>query len=137
MSDFEAGAAINEVSDVVNESVVEAKPFDASEKIPSNAERLAYLLVTLRFTELLDAKKLIEDRIAEVAQQEKMLLLESAAVVARYFNTTPDALFPVGKAKKATKKVTLDIKFRDPSDPTKTWSGRGKRPSWVTDDMKV
>lgn len=124
-------------TDVFDRPAVEAKSFDTAVKIPSNAERLAYLLVTLSFTELLDAKKLIEERIAEVAQQEKALLLENAAVVARYFNTTPDALFPVGKAKKATRKVTLDIKFRDPSDPTKTWSGRGKRPSWVTDDMKV
>lgn len=124
-------------AEVLERSSVEVKPFDVADKIPTNAERLAYLLVTLRFTELLEAKVAIEARIAEVAQQEKALVLENAAVVARYFNTTPLALFPAGKVKKAAKKVALAVKFRNPADPAQTWSGRGKRPAWVTDDMKV
>ena len=27
----------------------------------------------------------------------------------------------------------VDPKFRDPSDPAKTWSGRGKKPHWIQD----
>lgn len=35
---------------------------------------------------------------------------------------------PKGKAKGV-------IKFRNPEDPRQTWTGRGKRPKWLTDKL--
>jgi len=29
-------------------------------------------------------------------------------------------------------KVPAEVKYRDTSDPSNTWSGRGKRPKWLT-----
>lgn len=40
-----------------------------------------------------------------------------------------------GKAKRTTGKVAP--KYRNPADPSKTWSGRGKRPHWFNDALKA
>lgn len=34
------------------------------------------------------------------------------------------------------KRGPVPVKFRDP-DTSKTWTGRGRRPSWVTEEMRV
>jgi len=46
-------------------------------------------------------------------------------------------VYPSRSGKKATgKKGPVASKYRDPSDPTKTWSGRGKRPLWFVAAIK-
>ncbi|PJE26512.1 DNA-binding protein H-NS [Pseudooceanicola antarcticus] len=35
----------------------------------------------------------------------------------------------------SSKKQKLPAKYRNPEDPTQTWSGRGRRPQWVTDAL--
>ena len=40
----------------------------------------------------------------------------------------PESKTPKGKTKGI-------IKFRNPEDPRETWTGRGKRPKWLTDKL--
>lgn len=40
-----------------------------------------------------------------------------------------------GKASKAAKPAVAP-KYRNPENPTQTWSGRGKRPQWFNDALK-
>lgn len=40
-----------------------------------------------------------------------------------------------GKASKAAKPA-VGPKYRNPENPTQTWSGRGKRPQWFNDALK-
>ena len=40
-----------------------------------------------------------------------------------------------GKSKRAGTPVAP--KYRNPADPSKTWSGRGKRPHWFNDALKA
>jgi DNA-binding protein H-NS len=47
----------------------------------------------------------------------------SAALSRRTERATPGAVVSSGRK--------VDPKFRDPADPAKTWSGRGKKPHWV------
>lgn len=35
------------------------------------------------------------------------------------------------KAPKTSKQSTVSVKYRNPSDPTQQWSGRGRHPAWV------
>jgi DNA-binding protein H-NS len=35
------------------------------------------------------------------------------------------------KAPKTSKQSTVAVKYRNPADPTKQWSGRGRQPAWV------
>lgn len=40
-----------------------------------------------------------------------------------------------GKASKASKQAVVP-KYRNPENPTQTWSGRGKRPLWFNEALK-
>ncbi len=33
-------------------------------------------------------------------------------------------------------KSALPIKYRNPNDPSQTWSGRGKRPAWFKENLE-
>jgi DNA-binding protein H-NS len=35
------------------------------------------------------------------------------------------------KAPKASKQSTVEVKYRNPADPTQQWSGRGRQPAWL------
>ncbi len=44
-----------------------------------------------------------------------------------------------GNARGKTKRVGAPVapKYRNPANPTQTWSGRGKRPHWFNDALKA
>ena len=42
-----------------------------------------------------------------------------------------------GKAKSAAKKPPAPAKFKNPADPSQTWSGRGRQPQWYKDAVKA
>lgn len=50
---------------------------------------------------------------------------------------TLDEVYPRrgGKSAKGSK-APVAPKYRNPGDPTQTWSGRGKRPVWFTEALK-
>jgi DNA-binding protein H-NS len=35
------------------------------------------------------------------------------------------------KARKTSKQSTVAVRYRNPTDPTQQWSGRGRQPAWV------
>lgn len=41
-----------------------------------------------------------------------------------------------GKAAKGSKGSSVAPKYRNPSDPSQTWSGRGRQPLWLADALK-
>ena len=49
--------------------------------------------------------------------------------------TFEDVFGTRAKAKRAGAKVAP--KYRNPANPTQTWSGRGKRPHWFNDALKA
>lgn len=42
-----------------------------------------------------------------------------------------------GRFRAASDEANPSPRFRNPGDPSQTWSGRGKRPRWVTDLLKT
>lgn len=44
--------------------------------------------------------------------------------------TVDDVFGRRGRGRTATRRGKVPPKFRNPADPTQTWSGRGKRPHW-------
>ncbi|MDA9521524.1 hypothetical protein XI06_14480 [Bradyrhizobium sp. CCBAU 11434] len=42
-----------------------------------------------------------------------------------------------GRFQAAPDEANRAPRFRNPGDPSQTWSGRGKRPRWVTDLLKT
>lgn len=74
----------------------------------------------------------IETEVTTRRQAERERVLEQMRELAASIGTTPEALF--GRMGKVAEKVVA-VKYRHPDDPSLTWTGRGKRPQWVTDAL--
>ncbi len=78
-----------------------------------------------------DAEQALRDR----NQERVMELRREAEALAAELNTSVAELFGLEKpAKQAGKK--LPAKYINPANPSQTWSGRGKRPNWLVDELK-
>ena len=105
----------------------------------ATAERIHRMVSTLNYTEL--------DELIALAQREREGKLEQArrSLMAEFeekaasIGLTPDQLFGQGrsapeKGKRGKKgeqpSVPAAVKFRSPSG--QTWSGRGRKPTWLT-----
>lgn len=64
---------------------------------------------------------------------EKPAAVKKAAKTAAK-KTAKKATGKVAKTRKVGKKVAP--KYRNPAEPTETWSGRGKQPRWLTAQVK-
>ncbi|HET6631903.1 MAG TPA: H-NS histone family protein [Rhodanobacteraceae bacterium] len=62
-----------------------------------------------------------KDAIAEVREKVNKLVKSSGF--------TMDEVFP-GRGRRTAVRRRVAPKYRDPADPGRTWSGRGKRPNW-------
>ena len=83
---------------------------------------MGYALMTT--DDLLQQKKAIESELIDRIEEEL------AKIDARRAELL--ALKPAAKTeKKKYLKSSLPAKYRNPNDPTQTWTGRGKAPAWV------
>ena len=67
---------------------------------------------------------------AQVKRKNELLAKIQAMVEEEGF--TMEELFG-NNNKESTKKTVGVPKFRDPNDPTRTWTGKGKRPAWLNE----
>jgi len=84
--------------------------------------------------------KQLQDLIAKAQQQMSNIALEHAQQTReKLIGASKEAgydlfeLFGIGKGKRKTAGKTAAVKFRNPSNPTQTWAGRGKRPRWLVE----
>jgi len=78
---------------------------------------------------LKDLRNLRERVAAAIAEREK---LDRADVKAKAAEMASKAGFSVGELFGSGRRGLADIKFRNPEDPSQTWTGRGRRPDWIT-----
>lgn len=73
---------------------------------------------------------------AELAQKrkedEKKALREELVEKIRAAGFTVDDIFPGSGPVKAVK-TPASVKYRDPSNPENTWTGRGRKPGWLVE----
>ena len=91
-------------------------------------------LSKLSFEELESLAKDIETEITTRRVAERERVLQQMRELAASIGATPEQLFGAG-GKPATKVVA--VKYRHPEDAALTWTGRGKRPQWVTEYLAV
>lgn len=80
-----------------------------------------------------ELEALSQDVAAEIVNRkeaEKQRVLDQIRELASSIGMTPEQLLG---AKGRGRPAAVDIKYRHPDNPSLTWSGRGKRPSWVND----
>ncbi len=84
-----------------------------------------------------ELKKLVndaEEALRERSKQRVMELRREAEELAKELNTTVADIFGLEKGGKQSGKK-LPAKYMNPANPSQTWSGRGKRPNWLVDEL--
>ena len=84
--------------------------------------------------ELRQLRKDIDKEIsARRRDEQKKAKQELKQVAERYGFSVEELVGGAGGGRKARGASKAGVAFRHPSDPGKTWTGRGRKPNWVKD----
>jgi DNA-binding protein H-NS len=90
-------------------------------------------LSKLNRTELEALAKDVEKSLQTLSKRELKAARDAAEKVARQFGYSLHEVLGTAPAKGA--KAKAPAKYVNPDDPKQTWSGRGRRPAWITDGL--
>ncbi|MGR3464150.1 H-NS histone family protein [Limimaricola sp.] len=82
--------------------------------------------------ELEKLRKDIDDALSTVSQRERKAALDAAERAAAEHGYSLAELADASAKGKKTK-AKNPPKYRNPEDPTQTWSGRGRKPGWINE----
>jgi DNA-binding protein H-NS len=85
--------------------------------------------------ELLEAQVEIEELLEIKKREERDAIKEKLASLAEASGFSVGELFGTGR-KGALKGSKVAPKYRNPANPTETWSGRGRQPLWLAAALK-
>lgn len=86
-------------------------------------------LMDLSLAELKKLEKEVGKAISSYEDRQKSEARAEAEAVARKFGFSLEAL--VGPDAEGKKRTVSQAKYRDPANPELTWTGRGRKPSWL------
>lgn len=86
-------------------------------------------LETLSLEELKDLQRNVSVAILNFEKRKKAEALAELKALARSRGFSLEEILEETKGKKAT--APLAAKYRNPSNPDQTWSGRGRMPKWL------
>lgn len=94
-------------------------------------------LKTLSLEELIKTKHQVEYLIKEKQKEQKKDLINQFKEQAAKLGLTLEEVMGMesGKGRK-TKGQKVAPKYQHPNDPSLTWTGRGRKPLWVEDQLK-
>ena len=87
-------------------------------------------LSNLSIEQLEQLKLDIDREISDRKKHKQKSLRADIERLAREAGVSLEELFG-GAAKQAKAKSTVAAKYRNPADPSQTWSGRGRQPVWL------
>ena len=82
--------------------------------------------------ELVDLRERLAKAIVERQNQEKVELKQRIANLAQDAGFSINELFAGGGRRGAKGKATSGAKYQHPDNPSLTWSGRGRKPNWLS-----
>lgn len=88
-------------------------------------------LEKMSLKDLNDLRERVGKMIVQKQQSEKANLKEELVALAQAAGFNIGDLFPLGR-KGAKAKGASGSLYRNPDDPSKTWSGRGRKPKWLS-----
>lgn len=86
-------------------------------------------LAELSLKELRSLRDRVDIAIAEREVQDRAEVKAKLAEIAAKAGFSVNELFGAGRPKKGS----AAAKFRNPKDPTQTWTGRGRKPNWMVE----
>ncbi len=96
---------------------------------------MAIDLGTMRRKELLELRNQVEKALKDAEVRERKAALKAAEKAAAEFGFSLSELSPEGAKPAAGSKTKA--KYRNPGNPSQTWTGRGRKPQWVHDALKA
>lgn len=94
---------------------------------------MAVNLAEMSRKELLKLRRDVDKALKSAEQREKQNALKAAEKAAAEFGFSLAELTPQSRKGGRTGKATA--KYRNPSNPDQTWTGRGRKPQWIHDAM--
>ncbi len=92
-------------------------------------------LSTMSRSELIKLKADVENAIKSAEIRERQEALKAAEeAVAKYGFALEEI---TGTARSGAKKQKAAAKYRNPNNPSETWSGRGRKPQWIHDALSA
>ncbi|MBB3712747.1 DNA-binding protein H-NS [Limimaricola variabilis] len=82
--------------------------------------------------ELEKLRRDIDEALSTVSQRERKAALEAAERAAAEHGFSLAELAEAASKGRKTKAKT-PAKYRNPEDPSQTWSGRGRKPRWINE----
>jgi DNA-binding protein H-NS len=92
-------------------------------------------LKSLSLTELKSLSARVDKAIQRHDKKQKIKALALVKAKAKELGFSLDDLTGKTTEKKSGVKKTSAVAYRDPSDKSKTWAGRGARPLWLKDAL--
>jgi DNA-binding protein H-NS len=89
-------------------------------------------LATLSLAELKKLEKDVAKAIATYEDRQKAEARAEAEAIAKKFGFALNELIDAGAPRK---KTAPEAKYRHPENPAITWSGRGRKPGWITEGL--
>jgi DNA-binding protein H-NS len=87
----------------------------------------------LSYAELQELQSRVEAALAEKRAEEKKRIRRKAAALAAEAGFTLTEV--VSKKTTDRRRGKVAIKYRNPKDPSQTWTGRGRMPRWLTAEL--
>ena len=87
-------------------------------------------LEKMSYAELHELSERVAEAMAERQASERQELKDKLAALAAASGFTVTELF---SGKNGRGKGMVVVKYRNPKDTSQTWSGRGRKPNWLTD----
>jgi DNA-binding protein H-NS len=88
----------------------------------------------LPLKELLDLEMRVKKAIVSARERERNEVRQEMMAIAAKRGLSISEVFGAGRSTKAGGKVA--VKFRNPDNPTDTWTGRGTQPKWLVAALK-
>jgi DNA-binding protein H-NS len=82
--------------------------------------------------ELLDLEAKIEKAIANARDRERGEIKQKIEAILQASGFSISELFGVGRTGNSTKGRAVAVKFVNPENRSETWTGRGRKPRWLT-----
>lgn len=94
-------------------------------------------LGSMNYAQLLELRdRLDEALVAARDVKKRQLRAEIEALTAKAGLTLADVLSTNSSVKTPQRGKKVTIKYRNPKDPSQTWSGRGRQPNWLVGALK-
>ena len=98
---------------------------------------MAVDIKNLNHNQLNDLITKAQQRQQDMRKEKVAKLREKITAMIKAEGYSVEDVFGSRGSRKGRRTGTVAPKYRNPADPTKTWSGRGKRPRWFHDALKA